>query len=166
MEFRELATIAGKGGLFKILKPTKNGVILESLDDKKAKLVAGTSHRVSILNEISIYTTDTEGTKPLEEVMIIIEKEFKGDIDLDSKSSDEELRSFLKHVLPEYDADRVYVSDIKKLVSWYKILRQHAPEVLQPAKEEVKAEKPVKEKAAKAKEEPKAKAPKKAKKSE
>ena len=68
MELSDIATLAGKGGLFKILKPTRTGVILESLDEKKTKLVAGTQYRISILEEISIYTTDAEGSKPLKEI--------------------------------------------------------------------------------------------------
>ena len=56
MNFKDIATVAGKPGLYKILKPTRSGVILESLDEKKAKLVAGMSMRVSILSDISIYT--------------------------------------------------------------------------------------------------------------
>ncbi len=69
MTLAEIATIAGKGGLFKVMAPTKSGVILESLDDAKTKLVATTSHRLSLLNEISIYTTTKEGTVALEDVL-------------------------------------------------------------------------------------------------
>ncbi len=69
MDFKELATVSGKPGLFKILKPTRSGVILESLDDKKTKLVAGIAQRVSILSDISIYTLTEEGAEPLKSVM-------------------------------------------------------------------------------------------------
>src|SRR5690554_43007 len=140
MEFKEIATVAGKPGLYKILKPSRSGVILESMDDKKAKLVVGGSHRVSILSEISIYTLTEEGAAPLEEVMRTIEKEFQGDTGLASDADNDEYQAFLKHVLPEYDESRVYVSDIKKLINWYKIIRQHEPELLQEKSEEVKGE--------------------------
>jgi len=136
MEFKEIATVAGKPGLYKILKPSRSGVILESMDDKKAKLVVGGSHRVSILSEISIYTLTEEGAAPLEEVMRTIEKEFQGDTGLASDADNDEYQAFLKHVLPEYDESRVYVSDIKKLVSWYKVIRKFEPELLQEKKEE------------------------------
>ncbi len=154
MEFKEIATVSGKGGLFKILNPTRSGVILESLDEKKTKLIVNANSKVSILHEISIYTTDSEGTVALEEVMRKVHKEFAGDTGLTKTSDNEELKAFLKHILPNYDAERVYVSDIKKLVNWYGILVQEAPEVFEEPKAEVveKAaeEKPVKEKPAKA----------------
>jgi len=136
MEFREIATVAGKPGLYKILKPSRSGVILESMDDKKNKLVVGGSHRVSILSEISIYTLTEEGAAPLEEVMRTIEKEFQGDTGLAADADNDEYHAFLKHVLPEYDENRVYVSDIKKLINWYKIIRQYEPELLQERQEE------------------------------
>lgn len=140
MEFREIATVAGKPGLYKILKPSRSGVILESMDDKKAKLVVGGSHRVSILSEISIYTLTEEGAAPLEDVMRTIEEEFQGDTGLAADADNDEYHAFLKHVLPEYDESRVYVSDIKKLINWYKVIRQYEPELLQK-KEEAKEEK-------------------------
>ena len=98
-------------------------------------------NKVSILSEISIYTTDAEGAVPLEDVMRKIHKEFDGDTDLDKNSSSEELKAFLKFVLPDYDEGRVYVSDIKKVVSWYDQLVKQVPEVLAEKKEEKKAAK-------------------------
>ncbi|AWW31345.1 hypothetical protein DN752_15115 [Echinicola strongylocentroti] len=131
MEFKEIATVAGKPGLYKVLKPSRSGVILESMDAKKAKLVVGANHRVSILSEISIYTMTEEGASPLQEVMITIEKEFEGDTGLAKDADNDEYMAFMKHILPEFDEQRVYPSDIKKLISWYKIIREHAPEVLE-----------------------------------
>ncbi len=136
MTFEELAAVSGKGGLFKVLKPSKAGVILESLDEKKQKLVVGADARVSILSEISIYTNTSEGATPLIEVMQAIDAEFEGDTGLDKNSDGEELKSFLKHVLPDYDEDRVYVSDIKKLVTWYNLITKLCPEALVSSEEE------------------------------
>lgn len=135
MNFKDIATVAGKPGLYKIIKPTRSGVILESLDEKKTKLVAGMSMRVSILNDISIYTMTEEGAEPLESVMKKIETEYKGDTGVDSTSSDSELRAFLKSVLPDFDQERVYISDIKKLNAWYQLIRKSAPEVLEESTE-------------------------------
>lgn len=135
MNFKDLATVSGKPGLYKILKPSRTGVILESLDEKKTKLVAGMAQRVSILGDISIYTLTEEGAEPLESVMKKIEAEFKGDLGLDANPDDFELKAFMKHVLPTVDEGRVYTSDIKKLVSWYKIVRSQAPEVLEETPE-------------------------------
>src|SRR5882724_5929650 len=136
MEISEIASISGKGGLYKILKPGKAGVILESMDATKTKIVAGATHRVSVLHEISIYTTTKEGTVPLAEVLKKINAQFGADLGIDSESDPQELRAFLKSVLPEFDEQRVYVSDIKKLVKWYGILLAEAPEILKPAEKE------------------------------
>ncbi len=141
MELKDIASVSGKGGLFKILSPTRTGAVLESLDNQKKKMIVGAHSKVSVLSEISIYTTDADGSKPLEEVLKKIHKEFNGDTDLDSGSAPDELKSFLKFILPEYDEARVYVSDIKKLVSWYAILVKETPEIFEEAKKESKAKK-------------------------
>lgn len=130
MTLAEIASISGKGGLYKVVAPTKSGVILESLDESKTKLVATTSHRLSLLHEISIYTTTKEGTVPLQEVLQKIHAEFGEDLGVDGNSDATELKSFLKAVLPIYDESRVYVSDIKKLVRWYDTILKYAPELL------------------------------------
>ena len=131
MKIADIATVSGKGGLYKVVAPTKSGVILESLDDAKTKMIATTSHRLSLLNEISIYTTTKEGNVPLENVLKKVQKDFGDDPGVDSNSDSDELKAFMKSILPEYDEDRVYTSDIKKLVRWYGLIRKHAPEVLQ-----------------------------------
>jgi Domain of unknown function (DUF5606) len=130
MTLADIASISGKGGLFRVVAPTKSGVILESLDEAKTKLVATTSHRLSLLHEISIYTTTKDGTVPLEEVLKKIHADFGNDLGVDGNSDGNELKSFMKAVLPKYDEDRVYVSDIKKLVRWYETILKFAPELL------------------------------------
>jgi len=130
MEYKDLASVSGKGGLYKIVKPTKSGVILESLDAKKSKLVAGVNHRISILDEISIYTTDQDESVALTKILHKIHEEFEGDPGVDSSSSNEELRAFFSHVLPTHDEERVYPSDIKKVISWYKNVLEHAEDLL------------------------------------
>lgn len=134
MEWSELASVQGKSGLFRIIKPGKAGMLLESLDDAKTKMVAGGNNRLSLLDEISIYTRTKEGTVPLKGVMQKINKEFGNDPGVDGDSDGSELKAFVKSILPDYDEDRVYVSDMKKLVRWYAIILKHAPEVLKPEK--------------------------------
>ncbi|MBC7485332.1 MAG: DUF5606 domain-containing protein [Cytophagaceae bacterium] len=141
MELREIAAVTGRGGLFKIVQPTRTGVILESIDSNKSRLVANGNDRVSILNEISIYTTDADGSKPLEVVLQSIKSTFDDKLPVTPKSEAQELKTFLSKVLPEYDDSRVYVSDIKKLVTWYTILYAAYPELLSAKKEEKKEEK-------------------------
>jgi hypothetical protein len=133
MTIADIATVSGKGGLYKVLAPTKSGVILESLDESRTKMVATTNHRLSLLNEISIYTTTREGNVPLEDVFKKIQKDFGDDPGVDANSDSDELKAFMKSVLPEFDEDRVYTSDIKKLVRWYGLIRKYAPEVLSEA---------------------------------
>ncbi|UII23083.1 DUF5606 family protein [Fulvivirga ligni] len=142
MEYSDIASVSGKGGLFKIVKPTRTGVILESLDDKKQKLVASATQRISVLSDISIYTTDQEGSIPLGDVFKKIFNEFDDDLGVTSTSEPDELKAFIKHIIPNYDDQRVYVSDIKKVINWYNALRANAPDVL---KEQDKKEKSKKE---------------------
>jgi hypothetical protein len=128
MKLSEIASVSGKGGLYKVVTNTKSGLILESLDESKTKLVATGNHRISILHEISIYTNTKEGTVALEDVLKKIHQSFGADPGVDGDSDPTELKAFLKSVLPEYDENRVYVSDIKKLVRWYTLMLKHAPE--------------------------------------
>ena len=138
MDFKDIAAVSGKGGLFKVVKPTKTGVILESLDDNKVKLVTNMSQKVSVLAEISVYSTGEQETIGLNEVFLKIKEEFDDDPGVDKTSDPDELKSFLAHILPDYDRERVYVSDIKKIVSWYQIVYQFAPELLVESQEEAK----------------------------
>ena len=135
MTLADIASVSGKGGLFRVVAPTKSGVILESLDESKTKMVATTAHRLSLLHEISIYTTTKEGTVPLGDVFKKIHADFADDLGVDVNSDSLELKSFMKAVLPEFDEDRVYVSDIKKLVRWYETILKFAPELLKENKE-------------------------------
>jgi hypothetical protein len=136
-DLSEIASISGKGGLFRVLKPGRSGVILESLDDKKIKLITGPNHKVSILAEISLYTTTEEGSVPLADIFVKINKEFGNDPGIDNKSTPDELMSFIEYIIPEYDTQRVYPSDIKKLINWYHILLREAPDLMKekPKKE-------------------------------
>jgi len=130
MEFKDIASVSGKGGLFKIVSPTRSGVILESLDKYKKRFTAGAFNKISVLEEISLYTNSSKGSEPLKDILQTIYKEFGDDPGVESGSSGNEYKAFLKHILPAYDESRVYVSDIKKVISWYNILLNEAPELL------------------------------------
>ena len=125
IDLRQVSAIAGMSGLYRIVKPTRNGVIVESLSDKPTRMVAQARHRMSLLDEISIYTTDEEATVPLADVMDRIHQKYNGELPFGEKPSDEELKSFMADVLPDYDEDRVYVSDMRKLAAWYSIVNKH-----------------------------------------
>jgi len=141
MDLKEIASLGGKGGLFKVVKPTRNGVILESLDEPKQRMVATIHQKISILDEISIYTTTKEESTPLPQIFEKIYKEFKSDIGVEKNSDNVELKAFLKHILPDYDEERVYVSDIKKLVNWYHILINKMPDIFKDLKKDSKEKK-------------------------
>ncbi|GAB3563896.1 DUF5606 domain-containing protein [Spirosoma luteolum] len=134
---KQIANIAGQSGLFRILKPSRNGVIVETLDDKKTKTMMGPTARVSVLNDISIYVDTAEESMPLADVLLAVSNKYGETLPVDSKSSADEQADFMAEVVPDYDRDRVRPADIKKLIVWYGILRQHAPEVFesQPATE-------------------------------
>jgi len=141
MTFNEIASVAGKGGLFKVLKPARAGVIVESMDAKRKKLVLNANARVSVLAEISIYTTDADGAVPLPDIYYKIFEEFGEDPGIEGNADADELKAFMRHVLPDYDDERVYPNDMKKLVAWYHLLLRECPEVLQrPAEEETEGE--------------------------
>jgi len=137
MELKEIAAVSGKEGLFKVLKPARNGVLVETLDAQKKKIAIGATGKVSLLQEISIYTTTKEGAIALQEVFFLMFEKYQETLPLDSKASSAELMSFLAELLPDYDGDKVYPSDVKKLIKWYQTLFKEAPEVLQrPSVEE------------------------------
>jgi hypothetical protein len=138
---KQIANVAGYSGLYRILKPGRAGVIVESLDDKKAKTMMGPTARVSVLNDISIYVEDNdEQSVPLSEVLLAINEKYGENLTADPKGSSEELGEFMASVVPSYDRERVRLTDIKKLITWYAILRQYAPEVFEVTAEETKPE--------------------------
>ena len=123
MSLEKLLTIAGKPGLFKLVTQTRNGFIAESLLDKK-KLSVSMQHNVSILSEIAIYTLTEE--VPLKNVFTKIKAKENGQPSaVNHKDSKDKLEEYFFEVLPDYDEDRVYASDIKKIVRWYNILQEH-----------------------------------------
>ncbi len=120
MDLTEILAIAGKPGLFKLLTQTSKGVVIESLLDQKKQTVFA-HERISSLEEISIYTNGED--MPLKDVFKAIFDKLDGGAALSHKSSANEMRSFIKEAVPNYDEERVYTSDIKKIINWYNILQ-------------------------------------------
>jgi len=121
MNLTGIIAISGKPGLFKVVAQGKNNVIVESLLDGK-KIPAYSTDRISALEDISVYT-DSED-KPLKEIVqTIFEKENGGET-ISHKESESNLVSYLEGVIPDYDRDRVYLSDIKKIFQWYNLLHK------------------------------------------
>ncbi len=122
MDLSKIMTIAGKPGLFRIKAQTRNGLVVESLLDGR-KLPVFPTDRSSTLEDISIFTYEKE--VPLKEVFQKIYKSAEGKPGPDPKSHPDELRAKFEEILPEYDKERVYVADIKKVFNWYNILLEH-----------------------------------------
>ena len=121
MDISNVIAIAGMPGLYKVVGQAKNGVIVESLVDKK-RTPAFNSHKISALSDISIYTTGED--MPLKEALQKIFDKEKGEKCIDPKTNDEKaLREYMSVAIPEYDADRVHISDIRKLFNWYNMLQ-------------------------------------------
>ena len=146
MVLKDFMAISGEAGLFKFLAKGKNAIVVEHLETKK-RSSAFNSAKVSTLEEISIYTTGEE--VPLGKVFDMIYEKANGGPAIDYKSDPEKLKAWFAEILPEYNRDKVYVSDIKKLVHWYNIL--HSLNLLikeEPEKKEeaVSTEEPEKKK--------------------
>ena len=123
MELDKILSIAKKPGLYKLIAQSRGGFIAESLLDQKRISVSITSN-VSLLSEIAIYTLAEE--LPLKEVFLkIFEQENGGQASTSPKASKDDLEAYFFSVLPDYDEDRVYPSDIKKIINWYNLLHQH-----------------------------------------
>lgn len=121
MILKDILAISGEGGLFRFIAQGKNSIIVEHLETKKRLAAHGTA-KVSSLEDISIFT-ETEDV-PLSEVFNKIYDKENGGAAIDHKSSGAELTLYFEEVLPEFDKERVYTSDIKKLLSWYNILQK------------------------------------------
>ena len=123
MGLDRILSISGKPGLFKIITQTRGGFVAESLIDKK-KITVNMQSNVSVLSEIAIYTLNEE--LPLRDVFKKIkEKENGQPTSISHKDSKDVLEEYFFEVLPDYDEDRVYASDIKKVMQWYNLLQAH-----------------------------------------
>ena len=148
IKLKDILAISGKPGLYKFLKQGRNGIIVEGMEDKK-RLNAHATAKVSSLEDITIYTEGDED-KSLSEVMkSIYDKENGGPCLNPKKVSNEQMKSYFEEVLPEYDKERVYISDLKKVYSWYNVLQKL--NMLEIEKEEKKDENEVKQEDKKAK---------------
>jgi len=136
MKLKEILSISGRGGLFKFVSQGRNGIIVESFEDGK-RMAVPSSAKVSTLEDIAIFTKTEE--VPLADVLKKIFEKENGKQTIDFKSSPDELKAFMETILPDYDHERVYVSDMKKLVMWYNILISH--DLLKPDEEQEKESK-------------------------
>jgi stringent starvation protein B len=123
MDLSKVMSISGKGGLFKIVSQSRGSIIVESLVDGK-KMPVFATHRSSVLEDISMFTNEED--VPLKKVFrAIYQKEEGKKVSIDLKNDNSPVREYFESVLPDFDKERVYNSDIKKVLSWYNILIDH-----------------------------------------
>ncbi|MEK9997193.1 MAG: DUF5606 domain-containing protein [Cryomorphaceae bacterium] len=134
MDLRTVLSVSGKPGLFKLIAHQKNGVVVESLLDGKRTAISANAN-VSSLGDIAIYTYEEE--VPLRDVFKAMAEVTEGKEALSHKSSKDQLEDFFGEVLPKFDQERVYASDIKKVVQWFNILvKNDLLSILEEASEE------------------------------
>ncbi len=120
MNLEEIINIAGRSGLYKVVSKGKNSVIVESLTDgKRGPLYS--NNQANMLEEIGIYTYND--TKPLSEIFDDIAKKENCKQSISHKSSKDDLTNYFREILTDYDEERVYISDIKKVFQWYNIMQ-------------------------------------------
>lgn len=123
MSLDKILSISGKPGLYQIITQTRTGAVVESLIDKK-RITVGAHSNISILSEIAIYTLAEE--VPLRDVLKKVKDKENGEqTKISHKDGKDVLEEFFFEVLPDYDEDRVYPSDIKKIVQWYNLLQKN-----------------------------------------
>jgi len=134
IKLKDIMSISGKGGLFMFIAQARNGIVVESIEDKKRHVASATA-RVSSLEDIAIFTQDEE--VPLADIFFMIHEKTEGKESLTHKASAAELKSYFEELVPDYDEDRVYDSDIKKVFQWYNQLQSHGLlEVIEKEEEE------------------------------
>ncbi len=121
MNLEKILSISGKPGLYELKTQTRSGIIAESLQDGK-KINVNVQQNVSLLSEIAIYTLHEE--MPLREVFQKISNKENGGPAINHKVPKIELEEYFFEVLPDYDEERVYASDIKKVIQWYNLLQK------------------------------------------
>lgn len=117
---KDILAITGQSGLFKVISRGSKNLIVESLLTGK-RLPAHSTNKIISLEDIAIYTEN--GEKPLKEVLKLVAEKEQSQQSIDPKSSNDVLKNYFKEILPDYDDNRVYVSDIKKVITWYNILQ-------------------------------------------
>jgi hypothetical protein len=137
MSFQKILSISGKPGLYELKVQTRSGFVAESLLDGK-KITVSLRSNVSLLSEIAVFTYNEE-VKLIDIFKSIATKE-NGEATISHKETDDKLKSYFREILPEYDEDRVYTSDIKKIFNWYNILQPKGYVTLDALNTEVKEE--------------------------
>jgi hypothetical protein len=134
---KEVAHISGRPGLFRIVKPGRAGVVVEPMDGNGKKEMVSVNAKVSVLKDISIYSEEYNKSTPLADIFTAIREKYGEKVDFDIKNaSNEDFFGFLEEIMPDYDRERVYSSDVRKIIQWYNTLSVQMPELFAPQQEE------------------------------
>ncbi|MBX7224548.1 MAG: DUF5606 domain-containing protein [Chitinophagales bacterium] len=120
MTFKEIVAVSGMAGLKRIIAQRNDGLILADMDGENKKFYSNRIHLFSPLENISIYTE--EDSTPLLDVMLEMKNQQETNPPVEPNSDPEKLRGYLAQILPDFDRDKVQISDIKKLIKWYQLL--------------------------------------------
>ena len=136
MKYNELVAISGLSGLFQLVSTKSDGAIVKNLEDNTTKFVPARLHNVTPLDSIEVFT-QTDNVR-LFEVLMAFKSNVAaaGDFDI-TKADNKQIKAYFAKLFPAYDQDRIYVSDMKKMIKWFAILQKH--DLLQeeiPAEEE------------------------------
>jgi hypothetical protein len=131
MELKEIISITGRPGLYKVIARAPKNFIVESIDEHKTRLSVSANQQVALLDEITVYTKSDENI-PLKTIFENIDSK-KAEMPVPSpKDNPVDIRAFFKEIAPGYDEERVYISDMKKILKWYQLISSITePEPLQ-----------------------------------
>ncbi|HLR36938.1 MAG TPA: DUF5606 domain-containing protein [Chitinophagaceae bacterium] len=122
MEYKEIVSVTGFPGLFQLVTTKGNGIIIRTLNGDNTRFVSARSHNFTPLESIEVFTTYEN--VPLSEVFIAMQKN-ESETPLADPKSKEEVKTYFEKVFPDLDEDRVYMSDLKKMLKWYPVLKEY-----------------------------------------
>ena len=133
MNLDKLVAISGRSGIYKMAANRQNGLIVQDLDNGKRFFAPSRKHQFTPLESISIYTNDHESTAELKHVFDSMLAQIDRNPPVSSKSNSKEIKNYFEQILPDFDQDKVLVSDIKKLIKWFNFLNER--QLLEPLSE-------------------------------
>jgi hypothetical protein len=133
MNLEKLVAISGRSGIYKMAANRQNGLIVQDLDNGKRFFAPSRKHQFTPLESISIYTNDHESTAELKHVFDSMLAQIDRNPPVSSKSNSKEIKNYFEQILPDFDQDKVLVSDIKKLIKWFNFLNER--QLLEPLSE-------------------------------
>ncbi len=134
MEYKEIVAVTGIGGLFQLLATKSDGAVVRSVADKTTKFISARKHNVTPLDSIEVYTIGDNVR--LETVFLKMMEHHDATPPVDAKADNAAIKAYFKGIFPEFDEERVYVSDMKKMLKWYDLLKSNDLLRFEPAQEE------------------------------